>query len=205
MNTVFKIGILAIASTAIVSGKSLWLSKNNNEAGVMSDHKAVGVGDIVFIQIDESTSVSTSLNKGVSSNSSINKSISEFLTIGSASGALKHNGQLPSVVGSANQSLSGSGNTAIEKTIATKVAVLVTDRFPNGNLLVEGVKETFSSGERQYIILKGIVRRQDVSASNVVQSSMIANAQIEFLDEGALADSQKRSLIMNILDKVNIW
>ena len=81
---------------------------------------------------------------------------------------------------------------ANSQTVATTAAVMVTDVLPNGNLVIEGLRYVTFSGEKQYIVLHGLIRADDISSANTVLSSNIAEARIEFVDTGALTDAQKQ-------------
>ncbi len=100
---------------------------------------------------------------------------------------------------------SGSGSTTNNQSVSSSATVLIVDKLPNGNLIIEGARELAVSGETQYIIIRGIVRRDDILANNTVMSSKIAGAQIEFLDKGAIAEPQKQGWIANLLNVANIW
>ena len=74
--------------------------------------------------------------------------------------------------------------------------------LPNGNLVIQGVRVVTFSGETQYVVLHGIVRRDDIAPDNSVQSTNIADARVEFYAEGALTDAQKRGWLAKIFEKV---
>ena len=69
----------------------------------------------------------------------------------------------------------------------------VIDVLPNGNLVVEGRRQTAFSGEKQDAILRGTVRFDDISANNTVFSYNIADASIQFVSHGTISDNQKRA------------
>ena len=53
--------------------------------------------------------------------------------------------------------------------------------------------------------IRGIVRPEDISGDNSVMSSKIGNAQVEFLDKGAIAAAQKEGWITKLLNAANVW
>ena len=57
--------------------------------------------------------------------------------------------------------------------------------------------------EVQYIVVSGIIRPQDISATNRVESTYLADSRIEYYGKGALADKQTPGWGTRILD--NIW
>jgi flagellar L-ring protein precursor FlgH len=74
--------------------------------------------------------------------------------------------------------------------------------LPNGNLVIEGARVVAFSGETQYVVLHGLVRADDVASDNTVQSSNIANARVEFINEGTLTDAQKRGWFLKLYEKL---
>ncbi len=63
--------------------------------------------------------------------------------------------------------------------------------FPNGNLEIKGQKKLRLTEGSEYIRINGIVRPQDISATNYVSSSQIAEAQIEYVGAGSLANEAR--------------
>ena len=61
----------------------------------------------------------------------------------------------------------------------------------NGNLEIKGQKKLRLTEGSEYIRLSGIVRPQDISASNTVSSNLIAEAQIEYVGAGSLANESR--------------
>ena len=51
--------------------------------------------------------------------------------------------------------------------------------------------------------VRGLVRQRDIAANNTVNSSSLAEAQIEVYGEGVLADKQRPGWMTRILD--HIW
>jgi len=72
----------------------------------------------------------------------------------------------------------------------------------NGNLVVEGRKQVTINAEDQYIIITGIVRPQDVSATNHVYSQHLADARIIYTGSGIIDDKSRPGWGTRILDWV---
>ena len=89
----------------------------------------------------------------------------------------------------------GSGAINNSETIVAHVAVKVMDVLPNHNLVVEGRRETAFSSERQTIVLRGIVRPEDVQADNTVLSYNVADATIQITGRGTVSDSQRKGCL----------
>ena len=194
---------LVLISATVVAGESLWLSKANTENSIFADRTAGRIGDILTIVVDESSSVSSSVNKSTNKSGSANASISNFFYSGFATA---NGGEYPNVEYSGpGLSSSGGGNITNAQSVSSSASVLVIDRLPNGNLIIEGARELSVSGETQYVIIRGIVRRDDIDKDNTIISSKIASAHVEFLEKGAIASAQKQGWIAQLLNVANIW
>ena len=81
------------------------------------------------------------------------------------------------------------------------MAVRVVDVLPNGNLVIEGTRESSFSGEQQTIILRGTIRQDDIAANNTVYSYNVADATIKFVTKGTITDSQRKGWFHRLWDK----
>lgn len=99
---------------------------------------------------------------------------------------------MPAVSVAGKAAYDGGGSVTNTQSLVSRAAVLVTDVLPNGNLVVEGVRKVTFSGETQYVVLHGLIRGDDIASDNTVQSSNVAEAHVEFIEEGTLTESQKR-------------
>jgi len=90
-----------------------------------------------------------------------------------------------------NRTFSGAGNAAQSNSFTGSLAVTVTRVFPNGDMEVAGQKEITLNNGNEYVRVKGIVRPEDISATNIVSSTRLADAQIRYTGSGHLADASK--------------
>lgn len=179
--------------------ESLWPPAGNGSASSMfADRKAAATGDIVTIVVAESAIASSSQSKKASRESSLDDTIKRFLY----SGLGAHGGELPGMTSAGKSSFSGGGDVSNSQSLSARAAVLVTDVLPNGNLVIQGVRVVTFSGETQYVVLHGIVRRDDIAPDNSIQSTNIADARVEFYAEGALTEAQKRGWLAKAYEKL---
>jgi len=198
MKPLLKLAPVILAAT--LSGKSLWLAPGSREAPLTSDLKATRVGDIVTIVINEATLLSSSSNKSTSSSSGSEGAVSQFLFPSAVSRFGTFRGELPGVGFNGNSDYAGGGKVNNSQVVTGRAAVLVADVLPNGNLVIEGVRRVSFSGETQHVVLRGVIRPADVSTSNTILSTNIADARLEFLSEGELSSAQKRGWLSKLYE-----
>ncbi|MGO8697720.1 MAG: flagellar basal body L-ring protein FlgH [Limisphaerales bacterium] len=191
---------LSLSQLTNVGADSLW-KDDASSASIFADKKAHRVGDIVTVIIQENNGASRNNNTTTARTSSVDASISSFLYPASASGLLTKKGQLPAMSLSGKNSFNGGGQINNVETITAQLAVKVIDVLPNGNLVVEGRRQTAFSGEKQDAILRGTVRYDDISATNTVYSYNIADPSIQFISHGAVSDSQNKGWFTKVWDK----
>lgn len=196
--------LLAVAGCTLVaaplSAQSLW--KESSSQSLVADKRARAVGDILTIQVQESNSVTKDNSTSTAKKSGVDASIASFLFGPGASGLLTKGGQFPSLKLEGKSDFTGGGKINNTENMNTRIAVRVVDVLPNGNLVLEGNRQTSFAGETQDAILRGVVRGEDVAANNVVFSYNVANATIRFVSKGAITDSQKKGWFTRVWDKV---
>ena len=72
-------------------------------------------------------------------------------------------------------------------------------------MVIEGQRQITVNGEQQTLIIKGMVREQDVSANNTVMSTSLANAEISYQGKGMISRQQKPGLLSRLIDWVWIF
>lgn len=179
---------------------SLYAGENRRSL-LFVDRKAHLVNDVVTIQVVENASASGEANTGTSRDSSIAGSLEAFF---GAEKVLKNNGVNPEMAVKANlaNSFDGTGATSRKNSLRATITAVVREVFPNGNLYVEGKKEVIINNERQYIVLSGVVRPEDIGPENSVSSDLIADARIEYSGHGVLMEKQRPGWLGRILDVV---
>lgn len=177
---------------------SLWPTSGQPAKSMFADRKATAKGDIVTIIVAESAVAQSSQSKIATRDSSLQDSITRFIYPGLGS----HKGQMPGITAGGSASYSGGGDISNSQSLSARAAVLVTDVLPNGNLVIEGVRVVTFSGETQYVVLRGVVRADDIARDNSVLSTNIADARVEFYAEGALTDAQKRGWLAKVYEKL---
>ena len=189
-------------STAGVQGDSLWTGSAQGEHGLTADRKASRTGDILTITVQENATAQNSQQRKDSRTSALQDAVGQFLFSAAASKLGTHNGELPSINLSGSSSFNGGGQVNNSQTLSASAAVLVVDVLPNGNLVIEGVHLVTFAGETQYVVLHGLVRPDDIGSNNTILSTNIADARIEFYNQGSLTDMQNRGWLSKLYEKL---
>jgi len=195
-----------------LSADSLWLKKTNDERGLVARKVASRVGDIVTVNVSESVTFSTDgTNVNTSGKSSalqseairiLNAAVFDKIDLASDESGNPINLDLGALL--SGQYSSGTGDISTEMSIEEiPISVQVIDVLPNGNLVIAGARTVSVSEEKLYAVLSGVIRVADIDTDNVIESSKVANATIEFISEGTLSDVQKKGWLTQFIDGVN--
>ena len=78
----------------------------------------------------------------------------------------------------------------------------VTEVLPNGDMVIEGVREIQVNADRQVVVLTGVIRAVDVLPGNIVSSASIGQLRIQCLGKGLIKDSLTPGWLVRFLNKV---
>jgi flagellar L-ring protein FlgH len=173
---------------------------------LFGDDKAAKVGDIITVTIDENATSTQSATTNTSKDSSIDMQTPNVLGLPSSLGIqnfLNMGTQFdPTVNATIANSMQGTGTVTRNGTLSATISALITDIVPSGNLRIEGRRSVTINNEEQIMVLRGIVRPQDINFDNTIPSTLIADASISYTGEGVVADEQRKGWLAKILSKV---
>jgi flagellar L-ring protein precursor FlgH len=179
---------------------SLWSSAQSNN--LYSDVKARSVGDIVTINIVESSSASknaetkTERESGLSANwTGLFELIAKGLKIHKTPIGVSHQ------IDFSNQ-FDGKGETTRTSSMTAYITARVVHVLPNGNLVIRGTRQIQVNNENQYISIRGMIRPEDISSTNIILSTFVAEAVIELNGYGVISDKQSPGWLARIVDWV---
>jgi flagellar L-ring protein precursor FlgH len=209
MNPLIFSLVLAVVFPFAVHATSLWTKSSNSQRGMFGGKRAYSVGDLITIDVAESSSLAASQNSVRNRQLEVENAVTQFLYANSKLGT--HNGGLPGTQIETKSNNQGGGSIANTQDLKGRVSVVVIDVLPNGVLVLEGARMVTFSGESYYAVLKGMVRQEDIGFGfkdglryrNIVSSQYIADAQIEFVSKGSLNDAQKESWYQKLSSAIN--
>ena len=150
---------------------SLWnSSKNERFKNLLASKKARGIGDILTVVVYENPTISSK-----SSQDAFKKAL-----LGVVSGTIQAltDFDLSKFIPINNNPTIRERAGTIRTSIIMKIAAVVVDVDERGNLVIEGRKKIKIGEDLKEMVLKGVVRPEDISADNTVDSSKIANSEI---------------------------
>ena len=179
---------------------SIW-SSEGRLVRLGTDAKAVRLHDVVSIVVTESLAASTDGQVKNSRASNANSGLTGLI------GKLKAANALQNLVGMTSGSgLTAQGQSTTNSSLATTFCAEVVDVLPNGMLVVQATRQLTFSQQTQLIKLRGLVRPEDVSAHNEVQSTAMTDLELEVTGKGIVNDSTYRpNAVVRLLEKLLIF
>jgi flagellar L-ring protein precursor FlgH len=192
-------------TTPILAEGSLW--SDIEGVSLYADQRARRIGDIVKVSIVEDPEAELNANTQTNRNSGVGVSQLEILGwMKAAAREYPDLAQNPGVdnliTANLSTNFSGQGSSDRDGHIKAYVPALVTNIFPNGNLLIRGKREIKVNSETQFVSVSGVIRAQDINQFNEISSSSIASAAITYSGSGPIADKQKPGWLTKVLDYV---
>ncbi|HEX3575624.1 MAG TPA: flagellar basal body L-ring protein FlgH [Rhodopila sp.] len=167
-----------------------------------TDPRAAQVGDVVTVVVNMADSAV--LNNGTTATRTGSQVVGAPDLMGAQS-AISH--MLPSgadltklVSTNTAGSHVGVGNITRNEAVTLRVAAVVTQVLPNGNLALVGSQEFRVNSELRVLVVSGIIRPQDINADNTVLHDRMAEARISYGGRGELTDVQTARWGQQILD-----
>ncbi|HYM32837.1 MAG TPA: flagellar basal body L-ring protein FlgH [Candidatus Cybelea sp.] len=171
------------------------------------DQRAAKVGDILTVTVAVADQAQVADTTTRSRTNSENANATNFLGAEtpingqSTIGRILHGANPASLInlGSAGSS-SGAGTVQRQETINLKVAALVTQVLPNGNMVIYGRQEVRVNFEVRELEISGVVRPEDITSTNTINHSQIAEARIVYGGRGQLTDVQQPRYGQQVFD-----
>lgn len=170
---------------------------------LVSDARAQTVNDVVIVVIDEQATARRDASTSAARQDERSAQLTSFLGL-----IAKLQKQYPDFDGATALQLSnestfnGSGQTSRSDQLRATVPSMVRQVLPNGTLFIEGHRVVLVNEEEHHFYISGVIRPEDIDGLGQVQSSRIADAQIEFTGRGALSSASSKGWLSSLLDHV---
>jgi flagellar L-ring protein FlgH len=141
---------------------------------IFEDRRARLVGDILTISINEKTSAGKNALTSGSKTGSTDSAVTKLFGVPASTVA-----DLGVGAATANK-FEEKGAQASSNTFTGTLAVTIVEVLANGNLLVSGEKQVAFDKGVEYVRFSGVVSPQTIGAGNVVSSTQVADARLEY-------------------------
>ena len=196
---------------------SLW-SDGSPLMEMFMNYKARKVGDIVTVNIVESSSATNDATTDTGRKTGMKAQIDKFFnmqyrfpTLDSTTPAMADPFDLTdypylnpfaALSASMDNSFAGSGKTSRTGALTATISARVVSVLPNGNLSISGSREITVNNDTQIITLSGIVRPADIDENNTILSIYISDATIAYSGRGVIDDRQRPGWMTRLFDVV---
>jgi len=183
--TARRTGLALLLVGAVSGARADTLYHADGWAALASDRTARHVGDLVTILVYENASATNSASSGSQKQARIDGNVSA--------------GHFNKSVGAGiNGSSDSNGTTGRSGQMVAQISGKVTAIEPNGDLDLAGQQVIHINRERTLIKITGRVRPADISATNAVLSSKLADAAIDYDGSGFVSRSARQGIITRL-------
>ena len=165
-----------------------------------SDIRARDVGDILTVEMRETFAATKAQTASSAKNDTFGVTLPTGLPNVFTGGFDKNAAGLNA---GAARTFAGSGSAAQSNSLVGLLTVTVTRVFDNGNMQIAGQKKLTLNNGDEYVRLSGLIRPEDISATNTVKSERIADAEIIYVGAGEIADSSRQGWLSRTMRNVS--
>jgi flagellar L-ring protein precursor FlgH len=102
--------------------------------------------------------------------------------------------------------LNAQGTSATNSSLSTTFGGQVIEVLANGTLVIEAARQVEFSQQTQTIVLRGLVRPEDISQQNQVLSTAISSLELEVRGKGIVSDyTRRQNALVRLLQKILIF
>jgi flagellar L-ring protein precursor FlgH len=179
---------------------AIW-TESGRLARFSTDMRAMRPHDLIQVVVQESLASETDGSVANSRASSASSQLTALL------GALKSSNALQNLLGQSSASaLTAAGKSANNSSLTTTFGGQVLDVLPNGTLVIEAARQVEFSQQTQTIVLRGLVRPEDISQQNQVLSTAISSLELEVKGKGIVNDSTYRqNPLVRLIERILVF
>ncbi len=179
---------------------AIW-TENGRLDRFTADVRAMQPHDLISVIVAEGLASSTDGAVKGSRASSASASIASIFQKLSASSAAQN-----LLNRTAQSALTAQGSSANNSSLSTILGGEVVEVLPNGILVIEAARQVEFSQETKTIVLRGLVRPEDISQQNQVRSTAISSLELQVRGNGIVTDYTHRpNILVRLLEKAIIF
>lgn len=174
--------VLVTTMVAVPCSAAAQVVGANLDFGWLSDGRRFIIGDIITVMVDEYTTASADRATSALEDRRTDAGL------GVRANGTTVDGTLGSFLGHESTQ---RGRDFRQDRFNSEVSVRVTEVEANGALRVEGTKTLMIDEHEQEVTVRGVIRPQDISSRNTVDSWRIAEVEVLYSADGSLATADK--------------
>ena len=169
------------------------------ERPMFADRRAMRVNDILLVLVSESSDASFSTQKAYTGNQNgtlsapsvdyagNNAEIAQNITDFKDGSAFNMN------LANAATNFSGGGSQNRTERVSFEIMARGIKVLENGNYYIEGTRQIMVDGEKKVMLLSGVIRPYDITASNTIQSRYISELKLNYTSEGDISNKRHKN------------
>ena len=179
---------------------ALWRSGSR---AFFKDQRAAQVGDIVTVLVNMNDTANLKNVTSAARTSSEAAGMPNFFGLE----ALVPSTVKPATLLTNNSSNSNVGTGQIQRNeaVTLRLAGVITQVLPNGNLVVAARQEFVVNSELRNLSVTGVIRPQDIASDNTVPHDRMAEARISYGGKGQLTEIQTPRWGQQLIDILMPW
>ena len=179
---------------------SIWI-ESGRLTRMTTDVRAMRPHDLISVVVSENLAASTDGTVKNSRASNASSSVSALF------GNLHPGNALQNLVNQTSSAgLNAQGTSATNSSLSTTFGGQVIEVLPNGMLVIEAARQVEFSQQTQTIVLRGLVRPEDISQQNQVLSTAISSLELEVRGKGIINDyTHRQNTLVRLLQKILIF
>jgi flagellar L-ring protein precursor FlgH len=184
--------------TAMPQSNALW---RDGSRAFFKDQRAAQVGDIVTILVNITDTADLKNNTTASRTGSEAMGLPNLFGFEAAIPKVLAGATASSLV-SANSTNANAGTAELKRNeaVTLRLAGVITQVLPNGNLVVSARQEVRVQSELRELQVSGVIRPQDIASDNTVLHDRMAEARIAYGGRGTLTDVQRPRWGQQVMD-----
>ena len=198
--TAYLARVKAETKESVPTDGSIWI-ESGRLAHFSTDLRAMRPHDLISVVVHESLAAETDGTVKNSRASSASSAISSLF------GALKAGNALQQLVNqNSAQALNAGGASATNSSLSTTFGGQVIEVLANGTLVIEAARQVEFSQQTQTIVLRGLVRPEDISQQNQVLSTAISSLELEVKGKGIVNDATYRqNPLVRLIERILVF
>lgn len=174
---------------------ALWRSGSR---AFFKDQRAAQVGDIITVLVNMNDSANLKNDTTATRASSETAGMPNFFGLEAiVPKAITASALISATSGNSN---TGTGQIQRNEAVTLRLAGIITQVLPNGNLVVAARQEFMVNSELRNLQVTGVIRPQDIASDNTVPHDRMAEARISYGGRGQLTDVQRARWGQQMMD-----